>query len=118
LSDIIDRGTNSVTRAKTEDGKLYVHTHFADDKSLDQNERIRSSGMLDKHKLGLHDNEDTRMIISCPSNEQWAVSQRLYPDVHALLQTRGQEVQDDLDRMKGARQLSILFPEWVVMSRI
>lgn len=105
-------------RTKTEEGKLFVHTTFYDDKDLEQNNRIRLSGMLDKAKLGLHENEDMRAVISCPSNLQWSLFRKKHNDTYKLLTTRGTLLQDEADRVKGVKQLEILHPDWVIYTRL
>ena len=104
---------NAISHVKKEDGKAYCHTVFHDDASLDQNQRIRSSGMLEKGKLGLHDNEDLRMVISCPDTLQWAIFKKKNPETYRLLKSA-----DEAERMKGALQIQLLHPAWVVQSRL
>lgn len=114
FKEIIGRtGTNGFEKVCIEDGILYGHTEFYDKGTLTQNERIRRSGMLDKGSLGLHDNADLRMTISCPSVTQWNYFKKDYPDVYKLLMSR-----DSQQRMSGAKQLQILEPSWVVQSRL
>ena len=118
MNDIVDIGPNSVSRALSEGGRFHVHTRFFDDAALAQNRRIADSGMLDKGKLGLHDDEDIRFVISCPSTRQWALFKKDNPEIYKLITTRGTDAIADADRMKGARKLSILHPAWVVYSRL
>ena len=106
-------GTNAVARHGMEDGRYYCETVFHDDSSLDQNQRIRNSGMLEKGRLGLHDNEDIRMTISCPSTLQWSLFKSQHPETYVLLKSS-----DESERVRGARQLQILKPAWVVQSRL
>jgi len=113
MQDVIDVGSNSVTRARSEDGLFYVHTVFNDDKALAQNRKIEGSGMLDKGKLGLHDDEDIRMVISCPSTEQWMLFKKKHPETYKLIKSTIEH-----ERMKGARQLMLLHPAWVCYSRL
>ncbi len=107
-------GTNSIQREGWEDGEYYCETEFFDKKQLDQNNRIRNSGMLDDSKLGLHFDEDIRMAISCPSTLQWSIFCKKNADTYKLLTSSTSEA----DRMKGARQLQILHPDWVVFDRL
>jgi hypothetical protein len=118
MKNVIDVGSNSVTTAQLDGNKLYVHTKFYDDLALAKNRKIQNSGALDKAKLGLHDDEDIRLVVSCPSHEQWSLFKRKHPDVYALLTTRGGSVDADQSRMKGALQLSLLEPEWVIQTRL
>ena len=113
LSNIIDVSGNSITRGKSEDGKFYTQTTFYDDNALAKSRKLADSGLLDKSKLGLHDDADIRMVVNVPSTEQWMLFQRTHPEVYKLLTSR----LDD-ERMKGARKLSILQPAWVVQSRL
>jgi hypothetical protein len=114
MSDILSAENNAVTRVKTEDGKLYVHTKFYDDENLEQNKRLRNSGMFDgRLKSEMHHNEDVRMMISCPSVEQWLVFQKKHPDIYKDLKAG-----DEATRMKGARRLHLIKPEWVIFSRL
>ena len=112
MSELIDTQPGIVTRGKTEDGKFYTETTFFDDESLAQNRRIADSGMLDGGKLGLHDDEDIRFVLSCPSVEQWNLFKKKYPDIYKALMSR-----DEKARMVGARRLSLLKPAWVIYSR-
>jgi len=105
-------GTNAVVHQGIEDGKIYAKTTFHDDYSLAINNKIRMSGMLDKHKLGLHENEDTRAIISCPSTMQWGLFKKKHRETYDLI-TANTEV----ERMKGVRQIQLLHPDWVLMVR-
>ncbi len=106
-------GTNGIREYKFDGTDMHVKTTFRDDKSLDINERIRRSRMLEKGTFGLHDNEDVRLVISCPSTMQWAVFRKKYPDVYSSIISTDEQV-----RMKGAYQLQLLHPDWVVMSRL
>lgn len=118
LDDVVWAGTNSITRARSEGGLFYVETQFKDSDSLQRNRDIAASGMLEKAKLGLHDDEDMRMVISCPCTMQWSIFKRKHNDVYKMLTTRGHRTEDDALRMKGAKQLQILHPDWVVMERL
>lgn len=104
---------NADSLTKLEDGKLYCHTVFHDDDALDRNKAIKNSGAMEKSKFGLHDDEDIRMIISCPDTMQWAIFRKKHPDTYRLIKSR-----DEAERMKGARQLQILHPAWVIMDRL
>jgi hypothetical protein len=112
MSDVICYGSNSKTIGKSEDGKFYVQTTFYDDAALHRNNDIRLSGMLNKGKLGLHDNEDIRGVISCPSVEQWNIFKKKHKPTMDLLNSK-----DESTRMKGFKQVEILEPNWVVYSR-
>ncbi len=113
MSEIISHDHKHKTIAKSEDGVFYVHTTFNDDAALEQNERIRRSGMLDNGKLGLHDDEDIRFVISVPSNLQWEMFKRKHLETYKLIVSR-----IEAERMKGCKQLQILEPAWVVMERL
>ncbi len=106
-------GTNSIQREGWEDGEYYCETKFFDTKSLEQNAKIRNSGMLDDGALGLHDNADIRMAISCPSTLQWSIFCKKNADTYKLIKST-----DEQERIKGARQLQILHPSWVVFDRL
>lgn len=106
-------GSNSVTNTVIEGGKLYFHTIFNDDAALHQNTRLRNSGHLDRKKLGLHEDEDVRMMISIPSVLQYTIFQKKHPNTITLLNSKIES-----ERMRGAKQLQILHPEWVVMERL
>lgn len=104
---------NADSLVKQEDGKLYCHTVFHDDDALERNSQLRNSGEFDQAKFGLHDDEDIRMIISCPDVMQWAIFKRKHSETYKLLKSR-----NEAERMKGARQLQILRPSWVIQSRL
>jgi len=107
-------GSNSVTLEGMQNGEYYAHTTFYDDDALEKNNKIRTSGMLDKGKLGLHDDEDIRFAISVPSVLQWNMFKKKHLETYKLLTSKNSET----DRMKGARQLQILEPAWVVFDRL
>lgn len=102
-----------IHRAKTEDGKLYSQTTFVDDKTLAHNRKLRDTGFLDKGKLGLHDDADIRLVISCPTSEQWVLFKNQNPETYKLLVSKVEH-----ERMKGARQVSLLEPEWITHTRL
>ena len=95
-ADVVHRGTNSVATAHLDDNKLYVHTEYFDDAALERNRQLRNAGILDKGKLGLHENEDIRMAFSCPSLEQWNRFKKHHPETHALLTSTV-----EAERMRG-----------------
>ena len=109
----VSRPANNIEKIAFEDGTLYVHQTYYDDASLERNKQIRNSAIMDKLKLGLHENEDVRMAISCPSLMQWNRFKKLHPETYALLMSNREE-----ERVRGARQLQILEPAWVVQSRL
>lgn len=110
-----ERVHNHAVQRTVRDGeKIYIHTKFHDDPALERNKQLRTADMLAKAKLHLHDDEDIRMVISCPDTTQWWLFQRDYPDIYkALSQNR-----DEAARMQACRQLQILHPEWVVQERL
>jgi len=118
LSEIIERTNERTVKAKSEDGKFYVETLFHDDEALRQNDRIRSSGMLDKGKLGLHENEDYRAVISIPDVLQWNIFKKKHNDTYKLLTIKGTTLADEALRAKGITQLDILHPGWVIYKRL
>ena len=113
MRDIIHTGTNSISRLITEGDKGYIHTIFNDKKSLDQNSRIRNAGLLDRGTFDLHDNADVRMVFSCPSPEQWNLFKKKNQATYDLLMSKLEH-----ERMRGAKQLQLLHPEWCVMERL
>ncbi len=76
------------------------------------NHKIRQSGMLDKGKLGLHDGEDLRYVLSIPSTLQWQIFKKKNPDIYSLIKSSS-----EAERMRGCHLLHLLEPDWVVMSR-
>lgn len=113
MSDIIEHTSVRKIQAKSEDGKFYVKTTFFDDNSLEQNNKIRLSGMLEKAKLNLHENEDIRAAISCPSVQQWNIFKKKHADTYRLLNSR-----EEVQRMKGVSELQLLHPDWIVYNRM
>ncbi len=106
-------GTNGATKTVIEGDKLYAHTIFSDDRSLQRNADIKTSGMLENARLGLHDDEDMRMVISCPSTTQWSLFRKKHLETYKLIIST-----DESERIKGCRQLQILEPAWVVFARL
>ena len=111
-SDVFDVGSNSLTQGRSENGLFHVHTRYFDDVALQRNRDIAASGMLERSKLGLHDNEDMRGVISCPSVEQWNQFKKKNPDVYALLTSKQEH-----DRVRAVQLIDILHPDWVIYSR-
>lgn len=105
-------GSNGIREYKFDGKDMHVKTTFHDDKSLDTNEDIRRSGMLEKAKLGLHDDEDIRFTISCPSTLQWMYFKRDYPEIYEMLVSK-----DEALRMEAAKKIQILNPLWVCYHR-
>jgi hypothetical protein len=68
--------------------------------------------MLDKMKLGLHDGEDCRAVLSIPSNLEWSLFKDKHPDIYNDL-----KAPQEADRMNALRRIQILEPEWVLMER-
>ena len=110
---ILDIGSNSVCKTHLQDDKLYIHTHFQDDPALERTKQLRNSQAFDKAKLGLHENEDMRAMISCPSVEQWLIFKKKHHETYKLLSSK-----HEFERMKGVRQIRLLHPEWVIQTRI
>jgi len=106
-------GTNAIREFKFDGSTVHAKTIFNDEKSLSVNNNIRLDGMLDKKKFGLHDDEDVRMVISCPDGLQWSIFKKKHFDTYKKLMSF-----DEVLRMEGARELQILHPAWVVQSRI
>lgn len=105
--------SNHLTNVKTEDGKLYAHTIFFDDLALENNKNIRESGSLDKAEIGLHDKADLRIAFSIPSVFQHNLWANENPEDYKLLHSK-----IDSERMKGARRLALMHPEWVISQRL
>jgi len=110
--EIISHDRHHTTKLVTEDNILHVHTNFHNQQSLEINKKIRNSQMLDKMKLGLHDNEDARAVLSIPSNLEWTIFKDAHPDIYNDLKSP-----QEADRMKALRRIQFLEPEWVLMER-
>jgi hypothetical protein len=110
--EITSRDRHHTTTVVSQDNKLYVDTQFNNKASLDINKKIRNSRMLDKLKLGLHDNEDVRGTLSIPSNLEWQLFKRKHPDIYNDL-----KAPQEADRMSALRRIQMLEPEWVLMER-
>lgn len=108
-----ERGQLGVRRHAIEDGKLYARTVFNDDVALERNKQIRAAGLINKAKLNLHDQEDIRMVISCPDTLQWSLFKRDFPDIARNLHSKC-----ETERMSACKQLQILHPEWVLQERL
>ena len=112
-AEVLDVGSNSIERALAEDGKLWIHTTYHDDAALERNKQIRSAKLMEKAKLSLHEDEDVRMVVSCPSVSQWNLFKKQHGETYDLVMSTLEH-----ERMRGARQLQLLHPEWVVQSRM
>ena len=110
---IVGRGSNSVTQyTRINDDQVVEHTRFFNDDALKQNARIRESDLMDKHQLGLHDNADTRAAFSFPSIEEYNLFKIKDPETYQLLMSK-----NEYERIRGAKQLQILHPEYCVYNR-
>lgn len=101
------------TEVKTEDGKTYAKTTIHDDAALERVKRLKHEAVLDKARLGIHDNADLRMVISCPSIVLWNYFKRDHPKTYSLLNSK-----DESERMKGAKQVQFIHPEWIIQERL
>ena len=114
LIDVEKSGdTSIIQRVVREDGKLYHHTRFEDDAALAKARKLADSGLIDKMALGLHDDADVRMVINCPTTEQWNIWKKENPEDYRLLTSRLEH-----ERLQGARRLSLMHPAWVIQSRL
>lgn len=101
------------TQVKTEDGITYAKTVFNDSMALDRVKRLRDGSVLDRAKFGMHDDADLRLVISCPSVVLWGYFKRDHAKTYELLNSK-----DETERMKGAREMQFIHPEWCIMSRL
>ena len=107
-------GNHATRRVAIEDGVLYGHTVFNDDAALERNKQIRDHGMVgNKAALGIHDEADLRMTISCPDVTQWNLFKRKHPEI-----ARGLHSKDESIRMKACAALKQHHPEWVIQERL
>lgn len=106
ITSVIHRDDHDVS------GKYYIHTHFDDDHILRQTQRLRESELHNKATMGIHDNADLRYAFSCPDTTQWSFFRKKHPETYKLLKSN-----NEYERLKGAKQLSILHPEWIVQTR-
>lgn len=111
--NVVHVGTNSISRGIVEDGTFNLQTTYYDDKSLNQNSRIRNSGVLNNSKLDLHEGEDVRGVISCPSIEQWNLFKKVNPTTYKLIHSTLEH-----ERVKGLKEVSLLHPAWIVQLRL
>jgi hypothetical protein len=111
-AEVISFDRHHTTRAVEEGGTLFIDTQYHNQHSLNVNKKIRDSHMLDKMKLGLHDNEDVRATLSIPSNLEWTAFKNKHPDIYNDL-----KAPQEADRMNALRRIQILEPEWVLMER-
>ena len=93
--------------------KLFIQTTHFDDAALARNERIRNSGILDKAKLQLHQGEDIRGAISCPSVAQWNRFKKDNPEFNGLLNSSLEH-----ERLRAMDMVSLHHPDWVVYTRM
>lgn len=88
----------------------YVHTVEYDDDILDQNQRIKSAGLVKQgDKNPLMDGGIIEYAFTIPSTWQWGLFQRKYPELYRQLMST-----DDNERRRAARRLAIMKPEWLV----
>lgn len=113
MSEVIANERSHRTEVISQDGKLFVHTIFNEKAALEQNKLIRNHGFMKNGELGLHDKADIRFGISCPSNLQWELFKKTYPDIYKSIKST-----DESERVKGCKQLQLIEPEWVVQERL
>lgn len=113
MSKVVDFGHGFTQKLlSNNDGNYAVETQFHDDHFRKVSDRIRSSGMLNKMKLGLHDDEDVRFVISFPSTMAFSNFKRNHSVTYSLLKST-----DEAERVKGGLQLQLLHPDWVLEAR-
>jgi len=100
------------TRLITQDDTLFVHTVFDDDEALKRNKQIKEAELLNKPKLGIHDNHDLRFILSIPDVFQWNLWKKHNQGEYRMLVGR-----DETLRIRAAKKLALSHPEWVIFER-
>ena len=110
--EVISFDKHHTTKIVTEGDTLFVDTKFHNKHSLEVNKKIRNSQMLEKMKLGLHDGEDARAVLSIPSNLEWQLFKDKHPDIYNDLKAPQEQ-----DRLNAIRRIQFLEPEWVLMER-
>lgn len=94
-------------------GQHRVMQYYDDHGVLAQNAKIRRSGRMQKNmRKGLMDNQPIEYWMRIPSvnhlQEFTMKNPRVMEDLHSP---------DESTRMKGARAMSILEPEWIIFAR-
>ena len=109
----LEHSGDHLTQTAVEDGTFYTHTTHYNDAALARNQRIRNSGILEKAKLQLHDNEDVRGVISCPSVLEWNIFNNEHPELKGLLNSTHEH-----ERLKAMDIVSLHHPDWVLYTRM
>lgn len=87
--------------------------HKGRNRVLEENARLRNSHLMKKGmKKGIMDNQKIEYWFRIPSLELYQEFQRLHPRVMEEINSPDESV-----RMKGARAMSLLEPEWVIFNR-
>ena len=88
-----------------------IMEQIVDEGVLAENARLREIDAC-VNSTQLHEGEKIEYYFRIPSMIEWTRFLRSHQDIAGLLDSA-----DESDRMKGARMLSILQPEWVIKKR-
>ena len=114
---LLDVGAGAVTYlerdASDKKGQHRVMQYLDDNGVLAENARIRQSGKMQKGmKKGLMDNQKIEYWMRIPTVNHLQQFTKQHPrimeDLHSI---------DESTRMKGARAMALLEPEWVIFAR-
>lgn len=114
---LLNTATGKVTYlerdASDKSGRHRVMQYYDDNGVLAENARIRQSGKMQKGmKKGLMDNQKIEYWMRIPTVNHLQQFTKQHPrimeDLHSL---------DESTRMKGARAMALLEPEWVIFAR-
>lgn len=114
---LLNRSPGKVTYlerdASDKAGQHRVMQYYDDHGVLKENERIRKSGLMQKNmRKGLMDNQPIEFWLRIPSANHLQQFMMHHPRVMEDLHSP-----DESTRMKGARNMALLEPEWVLFSR-
>lgn len=114
MKEVINRtptGTTTLVRDEhDESGRYYVHQVEHDDHILDRNKRIRLEGLMPEGKKVPLIGDEMRFTFSIPPMQYTRLLKR-EPDLMRELSGKDHDA-----RIKAARRLSIMHPEWCTLA--
>lgn len=106
------RITSHIVQDAHDPSTVYVETTDHDAQALDQIQRVKQAELLSQGQaFGAHEGAVLEYAFSIPSTWQWARFKRDHPDI-----ARGLHSPNDTERLKAARRLALMKPQWVVMN--
>ncbi len=92
-------------------GRQVFQSIFHDDAALEQNKKLRNSGLMKRGDILPIVDASVSYAFSFPSVERYAQIQQQYPDIFEALRSKDQRIRED-----AGRRLALLHPEFCTLS--